>query len=278
MLMSCIFFLIFIPNLHGLSCYSNGIFYFSREDFHWNNILNHINHPIISNTSTCHVRIIVDYNNKKHHPYVIIKFQPIENISNTNIEFGSTINFHSNNIQTIVSYLDYQCSSGNLCDKNFLKNSSQQYLNASDNSLHKNLLSAWKKSVRCEEKIRTNYCESYLCFTIYNELKNLSYGKFQCHDQSSTNPVNIHIKTNSGNHQQEYQCRKNHCTGEVLYNSLIERNSSEKFRITKNQHSMNEVIFKRAMIISGILLVIGLIAYYIQCRKYKHGYRLTRNT
>lgn len=271
-----IIFLICLPNLHALNCYSNGRFYFSREDFHWENIFNHINHSIISNVSTCHVRITVDYNNKKNH-YVIIKFQPIETYSTTNIEFGSTINFHSNNIQTIISYLDYQCSSGNLCDKYFLKYWPKEYLDTLNNSLHRNLLSTWKNSMQCEEKFRTNYCESYLCFTIYNELKNLSYGKFQCKDPSTTNPVNIHIKTNSGNYHHEYQCKKNHCTGELVYNSLIEKNSTGKFRTPRNDYSINEMIFKRAMIITGILMFIGLIAYYIQCRKYKQGYKLTRN-
>lgn len=279
MLMSIFFSLLLlsIQNVHGLICYSNGSFDFSPNEFHWNNfsnILNTINHPTISNLSSCHVRITVNYNNYTKNPYVILKFHPIKNSSYTNIEFGSTINFLQNQIK---SYFDYTCSSGNLCDKIFLLNWARQFLNASNNSLHQNFLSLWKSSHLCQATIQTNYCESYLCFTIYNELQNLSYGKFQCKDQLSTNPVNIHIKTIAGNIQHEYQCRKNHCTGDIFYNSLLTKNSTGKLRRQKNENQINELIFKQTIIIVGILLIIGCIAFYIQCRKYKQGYRLTRN-
>jgi len=268
-----ILILICIPsNLHGLNCYSNKSFYFSINEFNWNNfsiILDNNNHQIITNTSSCHVKITVDYN----HNNVFIKFHPIKNSSITYIEFGSIINFFQNQIQSIISYLDYTCSSGNLCDKIFLINWAKQLLNSSDNSLHNNFISLWDNSNICQKKLKTNYCESHLCFTIYNELKNLSYGKSQCEDKFSTNPININIKINSGNTNHQYQCMKNHCTRELIYNLTLENNSTKKLDI----NNKNEIIFKQTIIIVGVLLFIGSIAYYIQCRKYKQGYRLTRN-
>jgi len=196
------------------------------------------------------------------------------NYSYTNIKFGSTINVFQNQIQSIISYLDYTCSSGNLCDKIFLKKWAKQLLNASNNSLHNSFITLWKDSNPCQFKIKTNYCESYLCFIISNELKNLSYGKFQCEDKLSTNPVNIHIKINTENTHHEYQCMKNHCTGELVYDSMLKKNSTELLRINQKKNQLN---FKRIIIIIGILLIIGCIAYYIQCRKYKQGYKLTIN-
>ncbi len=270
----CILILISIPsNLHGLNCYSNKIFYYSKSEFNWNNfsiLLNNINDEIISNTLSCHVRITNDYNNNN----VIIQFHPIINSSIKNIEFGSTINFYQNQIQSIISYLDYTCSSGNLCDKIFVQKWAKQLLNASDNSLHNSFISLWDDNLNiCQKKVKTNYCESYLCFTIYNELKNLSYGKFQCEDKLSTNPININIKINSGNINHQYQCMKNHCTSELFYNLTLDKNFT-KILINNNN---NEIDFKRIIIIVGILLFIGSIAYFIQCRKYKQEYRLTRN-
>jgi len=265
-----ILLLISIQNLHGLNCYSNGSLHFSRNEFNWNNfsnIINNFTHQTISNVASCHVRITVYYNS-----FVIIEFHPIRNNSNRNIEFGSEINFSENQIKLKTTYLDYTCSSGNLCDKIFLKQWSKQI---SDNSFHNSFLSLWDNSNICQRERKTHYCESYLCFVIYNELKDLSYGKSQCEDKLSTNPINIYITTTSKNIKNEYQCTKNRCTGELIYKYFIlEKNSIE---INSKNNQLNELNLKIIFIIVGILLIIGLIAYCIQCRKYKQGYRLTVN-
>lgn len=268
MWISCLALLLYLPNLHGLYCYSSGVFHFSREVFLWDNFTTLFNQ---SSASTCHVRLTVDYQTRD----VTVRFQPQEYHSPSNIEFGSTIQFLPNDIQRVVSYLDYRCSSGNLCDKEFLKIWPKLLLNSRDNALHRHLLSSWTNSTRCHEKLRTTDCESYLCFTIYNELKNLSYGRRRCEDRSSSNPVNIHIHTKSGNTDQEYQCRKNHCTGEISYDSLIPRNSTGD---ANDRNHLEELILKRALIIVGVLLIIGSTAYSIQCRNYRQGYRSTRYT
>ncbi|CAF5108248.1 unnamed protein product [Rotaria sp. Silwood1] len=275
-----------IQNLHALLCYSNGSFYFSRNTFNWKNfssILLNIENHIISHRSLCHVRITVDYNNEKNN-YVIIQFDSSPNHHNTHIEFGSTINFYKNEIQSIISYLDYTCLSEDFCDKNFLNNWPKQILNANDNPLHTGFISLWKNSSSttniCNSKRLTNQCTSYLCFTIYDELKNLSYGKSQCNDKLSTNPVYINIKTYEEN-SIDYQCIKNHCTNQVIYNSMLEKIHKEKSiinEIQKNSNELHETIFIRTITIVGILLVIGCIAYYIQTREYRQGYRLATIT
>ncbi|CAF0772227.1 unnamed protein product [Rotaria sordida] len=271
-----------IQNLHALICHSNGSFYFSRNEFNWNNfssILLNIENQIISNSSYCHVRITVDYNSNENN-YVIIKFNSPINHYKTNIEFGSTINFYKNEIQSIISYLDYTCLSENFCDKNFLNKWAKQLLDTNNNSLHTSFISLWKNSSStsdiCNSKQIINQCESYLCFIIYDELKNLSYGKSQCNDKLSTNPVYIHIKTH-GEYSNDYQCIKNHCTNQVKYNSILEKNHTEKIiinKIQKNLDELHKIIFIRTITIVGILLFIGCIAYYIQTREYRQGYRL----
>ena len=276
MLISSIFLLISFPYLHHtLDCYSPGLFHFSRLNFHWTNFSSLINDRIISNRSSCHLRITVDYQERKNR-YVTLEFLPEDHLKSTLIEFGSIIQFYPHDIQTLISYFDYRCSSGNLCDQNFLQTWPKIFLNNRDNSLHQHLLSAWKFPHQCEQKFPTNYCESYLCFHLYNELKNLTYGPDQCEDLHSTHPVHIHIKTKSGQITQEYQCRKNHCTGEIFYPSLMQNNSMEYLRKIKDQNQWNIFISHRGLIIITSLILIGIIAYLIQCRKYRQGYRLTR--
>lgn len=279
MLISHFFLLLLsLPSLHTLHCYSPGLFHISPStDFPWTNFTHYINNTrILTNVSSCHVRITVDYPSRKSRS-ILIEFHPKENHSSTTIEFGSMIHFvSSSNPPNLISYLDYRCSSGHFCDQDFLNTWPKEFLNHRDNHLHRTLLSAWKSSEICQEKFRTDYCESYLCFNIYNELKNLTYGPTQCHDLLSTHPINIHIQTKSGKFIQEYQCRKNHCTGEIFYQSLMLNNSIGHLRRIKDQTLMNLFISYRAWIIVGCLLFIGVIAYTIQCRKYRQGYRLTR--
>jgi hypothetical protein len=266
MLSIVIFFLIFIQNLYGRICYSNGLFTYSRNDFNWNNfsnILNTIENKSSSNHSSCHVRITIDYNNEQTN-YVNIRFNPS---TNHHIQFGSTINIVRHEIKSIVSYLDYTCSDENLCEKIFLDKWARQLLSSRENSLHTSFTSSWNSSI-----CHSDRCQSYLCFMIYEELKNLSYGNSHCHDRLSTSPVNIHIKT-TGDYAQDYQCTKNHCTNEVIFNSTSEKNSTK----IQTHLTENNLIFIRTIIIVGILLFIGSIAYYIQCRKYQQGYRLTIN-
>ncbi|CAF5114683.1 unnamed protein product, partial [Rotaria magnacalcarata] len=95
-------------------------------------------------------------------------------------------------------------------------------------------------------------------------------------DKSSTNPVYIHIKT-FGENSNDYQCIKNHCTGEVLYDFALEKTygwQSMNNVMMMNSTELNEIIFIRAISIVGVLLLIGGVAYCIQIRKYSKGYRL----
>ncbi|CAF1229216.1 unnamed protein product [Adineta steineri] len=268
--------LISIQNLHGLICYTNNTFYFSQNDFNWNNFS--INNKIqqLVNSTSCHVRIIIDNNNN-----IIIKFDSSlnNNYNITHIEFGSTIKFFNKNIQSISSYLDYTCLSGNLCDKIFIEKWIKKLLIISKNSLYNNFISLWKNSSNtkdiCHSEKVINTCESYLCFMIYDELKYLSYEKSQCNGKLPTNPIYIYIKTYSGNRIHNYQCMKNLCTKEVLYK--LKYNSTEELIDYKIQDYINKLNVERLLIIVGILIIIGSIAYSIQCRKYRQGYRLTKN-
>lgn len=276
--------LISLKTLHGLHCYSNGTYVFSRNEFQWTNfssILSNLYHPTVSNLASCHVRLTVNYNHMKTN-YLTLEFLPLLNISQTNIEFGTKIHFYSNQKQIIQSYFDYRCTSGNLCDKNFLNKWPKQILNATDNIFHENILDLWRNSYStreqiCHEKIRTDSCESYLCFTIYNELKNLSYGKYQCDDQLTTSPINISIETYSGKAYHHYQCQKNQCTGKILYDSIISKNQTTYYNNMKfHRTRIDRYILHQVLIITAVLLIIGTIAYYIQWRRSHYGYRRTK--
>lgn len=275
------FFLILISlkPLHGLHCYSNGTYVFSRTEFQWTNfstILSNLYHPTISNLASCHVRLTVNYNHMKTN-YLTLEFLPLLNTSQTNIEFGTKINFYSKQKQITQSYFDYRCTSGNLCDKNFLNKWPKQILNSNNNQFHENILYLWQNEQICREKIRTESCESYLCFTIYNELKNLSYGKYQCEDQLTTSPINISVETYSGKTYQHYQCKKNQCTGKILYDSISEKNQTNYLNNTKyNKKQIDRYVLHQVLIIITVLLIIGSIAYCIQLRKSHSGYRLTK--
>jgi hypothetical protein len=287
-MLSILLLLVSVQHLHGLICHSNGTFYFSRTEFNWNNfssILTNIENQILSNTSFCHVQIKINYHSYKN-DYVIIKFGSPTNYNDTHIEFGTTIHFLDDRIQSIISYLDYICLSNDLCDKNFLKKWSKQLLNASDNSLHTNFISLFQNSSRplnvCHTKKKLDRCSSYLCFTIYEELKNLSYGRSQCKHKPSTNPVYIHIQTYAKTPKQsltsnDYQCMKNQCTGQMVFNPIVKADYIDKSRINlmeNNQYTLDKIILIRAVIIVLILVIIGCIAYFIQCKKYRQGYRL----
>lgn len=275
MLISCFYLLIAFPYLHTLECYSPGLLHFPRSNFHWTHFSSLINHRILSNVSSCHLRITVDYQERRNR-YVTLQFSPDQHHRDTHMEFGSMIEFHSHGLQTLVSYFDYRCSAGNLCDQDFLQIWPKIFLQNRNTSLHQHLLSAWKYPHQCEEKFRTNYCESYLCFHLYNELKNLTYTSDQCEHLHHTHPVHIHIQTKSGKIYQEYQCRKNHCTGEIFYPSLMSNTSMEYRRMIEDEYPWKFFMSHRGWIIIVSLILIGLIAYLIQCRKYRQGYRLTR--
>jgi hypothetical protein len=113
---------------------------------------------------------------------------------------------------------------------------------------------------------------------VYEELKNLSYGKSHCDDLSSTNPVSIHIKTDAGRRINDYRCAKNVCTQEIQYNSSSPTDDAEdESAMTKRIREETEMlIFQRATSIVALLVIIGCIAYFIQYRKYRQGYRLTK--
>lgn len=282
MLKILLILLVSVQHLYALFCYSNGTFYFSRDTFHWNNfssILLNINKQTLSTNLFCHVRIIVDYDNDSDN-YVTIQFGLPINYTNPHIEFGSTLNFYKNDVESVVSYLDYSCLSGNFCDKIFLNNWAKNLLYSKDNPFHTSFISLWNSTSNtpneCNAKKVTKSCLSYLCFIIYDELKNLSYGKSQCKDTSSTKPVHINVKTH-GENSIHYQCIKNHCTEEAMFHSVSEKNFTDQltdFEMEKNLRELHEVIFLRTVAIVGSLLFIGCVAYYILCQQNKQGYRL----
>lgn len=271
--------LITVKPYQGLHCYSNGTYVFSRNEFQWKNfssLLANLYNPTASNLASCHVRLTVNYNHMKTN-YLTLQFLPLLNYSQANVEFGTKINFNSKQKQIIRSYFDYRCSSGNLCDKTFLNKWPKQILNSTDNLFHRNILNLWNNSQICHETIRTDSCESYLCFTIYNELKNLTYGKYQCEDQLTTSPINISVETYSHKVYQHYQCKKNHCTGKIIYDSIIDKNQTNYLNNMKlNRKRIDRYILRQVLIIIAILALIGSIAYYIQWRSTHQGYRLTK--
>ncbi|CAF1044677.1 unnamed protein product [Adineta ricciae] len=276
-------FLVYTQVVHGHLCYSNSTFYYSQKNFFWNNFTNYLRPvPTVqqSLSTPCHVRISVDYNSM-HNRSIIIKFGSPIIYNHTHIEFGSQIEFLPNNHQSIVSYLDYTCLSDDLCERKFLDYWPKLLLNNRNNSLHTSFLPLWDKSnsntSKCQADRVTNTCASYLCFMIYDELKNLSYGKFHCNELSSTNPVLIHVKTYSGSRTNDYQCTKNLCTQELSYNLTLQPDYDE-LMMKRIRDETNKLIFQRAALIVSVLVIIACIACWIQCRNYRRGYRLTKTT
>ncbi len=70
---------------------------------------------------------------------------------------------------------------------------------------------------------------------------------------------------------------KNLCTKQVVYNLTLDKDYTNDLRNYQNEDKTNELILFRTVTIVGILLIIGCIAYCIQYRNYRQGYRLTRN-
>lgn len=269
-----------IASVHGRLCYSNSTFNFAHNDFHWTNFSAVIQAKQVATSSPCRVRVAVDYTGVKK-PFVTVTFgSPVEH-NRTHIGFGSTLQFIENNIRSIVSYVDYTCLSPDLCDKLFLEQWPRLLLNASNNSLHNSFLPLWKNSAdspsKCQAERVTNVCSSYVCFMLYEELKNLSYGRSQCNELTSTNPVSIHIRTDTGKRVNDYRCAKNVCTREIQYNSSVPTDDADELMMARRIREQTQtLIFQRATGIVAVLVIIGCVAYYIQCRKYRQGYRLTQ--
>ena len=280
MLYAILLLLVPIPSLHGRLCYSNSTFNFSRNDFHWNNFSAVIQPKQVATSSPCHVRIAVDYNSVNKQ-YVVIRFGSPMDHNLTHIEFGSTVKFAQNDIRSIVSYLDYTCLSEDLCDKAFLQKWPKLLLSASNNSLHNSFIPLWQNSAssprKCQAERVTNVCSSYVCFMVYEELKSLSYGKSRCEYLSSTNPVSIQIRTDNGKRVNDYRCAKNVCTQNIQYNSSSPTDDADELMMAqKIRENTQTLILQRAAGIVALLVIIGCIAYYVQNRKYRQGYRLTK--
>jgi hypothetical protein len=209
------------------------------------------------------------------------------NSIDTRIEFGTTLTFTQNSMPSIVSYVDYSCSSFDLCDRHFLIERALPLLRTDNNPLHTNLVALWNKSSTtpsiCDVQVRTERCSSYLCFVVYEELKHLNYDNTECNRQELTHPIHIYVRTLTNYRaqstvEQQYRCMKNDCRGQIAFNFLSKHNPVNESSMSQqidDTKELNQIIFKQTIIIVGILLVIASIAYYIQCRAYRQGYQLT---
>ena len=280
--------LLSIEHLHSLMCQRNQSISLTRDQLQWTNLSDLVNNFEKSNTaSICRVQLTVNYNGTDRDA-AQLKFAGLpKNETDTRIEFGTTIQFFNRQIRSIVSHLDYRCASDDLCERSFLHQRAIPLLRTSDQPLHTNLVALWKNSSStpyvCDAKQRTDPCLSYVCFVIYEELKQLGYGKSRCSDQASIQPVHIHVRTVSVNSAgatttNDYRCTKNECTGQVAFDSPMKSNSISHSRMHQNENptdQLHRLILQRALIIVGILLIIACIACYLQCRIYRQGYRLT---
>ena len=278
MLALVLLLLLSIEHLHSLMCQRNQSISLTRNELNWNNLSD-----LVSNTdSICRVQLTVNYNSTNQ-DFAQLKFGGLpRNETYPRVEFGTTIQFSNQQIRSMVTSLDYSCSSGELCDRTFLTQQAIPLLRTSDQPLHTNLLALWKNSSStpyiCDAKKRTDHCLSYVCFVIYEELKRLSSGKSRCFDQ-----VHIHVRTVSVNSAgaafaNDYRCTKNECTGQATFDSITNFNSISHSRGHQKRSPtalLHRLILQRALIIVGILLLIACIACYAQCRIYRQGYRLT---
>ena len=282
--------------IHCLICYPNQSFSFTSTQLNWSNLSDIIPKTLLSNQtvskSSCHVRLTVD-SKKSNTEYGRVTFDSsTSNVSNTSIEFGTTLTFVGNKIQSMVSYLDYRCSSKNSCERQFLLKRVIPLLRTFEQPLHNNLLALWKNSSStpfvCDPRVRQAKCLSYICFVTYNDLKHLSQDKSSCPaDLALAVPIQIFVRTLANNPgrstiEHEYRCAKNECTGQIFFNSKNQSDFTGSALTNRNRNAFftqsNEIILKQVVAIVSILLIIASIAYVIQYRKYRQGYRRTATT
>ncbi|CAF3086182.1 unnamed protein product [Rotaria sp. Silwood2] len=225
-----LFLILFVHGLNGLSCVdSRHSFRLSRKNFDWNIIKSDATETNFQpeswgNDSVCRVTIIVDYN-VEGDDHVNVTYGEAVSDTCDYMEFGTTFTLQ-NDQQSMVSYIDYVCSSNHFCEHTFVNQWVKQLLGTDYNPLHTSithLLSNSSESTRCYWKNVTSDCASHMCFALYDELKNIPLNNGSCLENRSSGSIYIYVKTKLIESAQnspiefEYNCMKNKFTQELSY-------------------------------------------------------------
>ncbi|CAF0903768.1 unnamed protein product [Rotaria sordida] len=223
-------FLVFVHGLNGLSCVDSiHSFRVPRKNFEWNTFTSdtieaNFQSQSGDDNSVCHVTIIVEYNIQGD-DYVNITYDEPASDTCDYMEFGTTFTLE-NDQQSMVSYIDYVCSSHDFCEHTFVKQWVKRLLGTDDNSLHTAityLLSNSSESTKCYWKHATSDCASHMCFALYDELKNIPLNNGSCLENRSLGSIYIYVKikqiesVHSLPIEFEYKCKKNKFTQELFY-------------------------------------------------------------
>ncbi|CAF3407297.1 unnamed protein product [Rotaria sp. Silwood1] len=144
----------------------------------------------------CHVTIIIDYNIQGE-DYVNVTYGELVSDICDYMEFGTTFTLKDDQ-QSIVSYIDYICSSHHFCEYTFVNQWAKQLLGTDYNPLHTSithLLSDSSESSKCYWNSATSDCASYMCFALYDELKDIPLSNDSCLENHSSGSIYIYVKT-----------------------------------------------------------------------------------
>lgn len=227
---SILLFLALVHSLDGLYCVDSlHSFRISRKDFDWQIMTSHVvdtnyQQEPRDDDSACRVTISVDYN-VHGEDYVSVTYGGIINDTCDYMEFGTTLTSEHSH-QSIVSYIDYACSSRHFCEQAFVTDWMKQLLGTDHNPLNtaiNYLMTDSTESAICNWKTATSECASHMCFALYDELKNVPLKNAACSNGRSSGSTYIYVKTKfigsakGSPIELDYKCKKNKFTQEVSY-------------------------------------------------------------
>ncbi|CAF3978963.1 unnamed protein product [Rotaria magnacalcarata] len=157
-----------------------------RKNFDWNTFTSHtieanFQSKLWDDDSACRVTVSVEYN-VKGDDYVNVIYGEAVNDTCEYMTFETSFT-SENDQQSMVSYIDYVCSSNNFCEHTFVRQWVKQLLGTENNPLHTAItyiLSNSSELTKCNWKHATPECASHLCFALYDELKNVPLKNDSC--------------------------------------------------------------------------------------------------
>ncbi|CAF1227048.1 unnamed protein product [Rotaria magnacalcarata] len=210
-----------------------------RKNFDWNTFTSHtieanFQSKLWDDDSACRVTVSVEYN-VKGDDYVNVIYGEAVNDTCEYMTFETSFT-SENDQQSMVSYIDYVCSSNNFCEHTFVRQWVKQLLGTENNPLHTAItyiLSNSSELTKCNWKHATPECASHLCFALYDELKNVPLKNDSCLANRSSGSVYIYVNTKlidsiqSSPIELDYKCMKNRFTQELFYEFINHQHLSE---------------------------------------------------
>ncbi|CAF1080364.1 unnamed protein product [Adineta steineri] len=230
--------LIHLQNVLTLFCIKNSSLEILRNDFLLNNgsfTLRKLRNKTIysyEKNAICHVKICIDYSQIN---------------GNISIEFGE-INNHTGNYigleiwfplikkyNSILSCIDYICSTGNLCDQIFVEKWIYWLTNRNHEILQNNLinlLTFGNQSGTCDIIGKPILCSSRVCVAEYIENSNNTVLGNGCSEESSLMHIEVYVKIQSIElrsiqyKELLYFCTSHNCNDELTFKHVWKETSS----------------------------------------------------